>query len=125
MASCEVGGEADLGVAVAFEEFGEVVLVDEGVAGLEGGDFALVVIDADDGVSDLGEADSRDQADVTRANNCDLNGFAHGLRQMVLAGQCRQSSGFPAQAEIQPMCGGESGPKPGQAEESSRYELLP
>jgi hypothetical protein len=35
-------------------------------------------------VADLGEADSRDQADVTRANNCDLNGFAHDLRRTVL-----------------------------------------
>jgi hypothetical protein len=34
-------------------------------------------------VSDLGEADSRDQADVTRANDRDLNGFAHSLQRMV------------------------------------------
>ena len=76
----EVGGETDAGVAVTLEQLREVVLVDEGVAGLEGGDLALVVIDADHAVADLGEADGRDQADVTRTNNCDLNGFAHGLR---------------------------------------------
>jgi hypothetical protein len=38
-------------------------------------------------VADLGEADGRDQADVPRPNDCDLNGTAHGLRQM-LALQC-------------------------------------
>ena len=32
----EVGGEADLGVAVALEQLGEMVLMDEGVAGLRG-----------------------------------------------------------------------------------------
>jgi hypothetical protein len=34
-------------------------------------------------VADLGEADGGDQADVTRPNNRDLNGLAHGLRQML------------------------------------------
>jgi hypothetical protein len=65
--------------------------VDESVAGLEGGDFSLVVIDADHAVADLGEADSRDQADVTRANDRDLNSFAHGLRQLLPA-QCNACS---------------------------------
>ena len=32
----EVGGEADLGVAVALEQFGQVVLVDQGVAATAG-----------------------------------------------------------------------------------------
>ena len=68
-----------------------MVLVDEGVAGLECGYLALVVIDADDVVANLGETDGRDQTDVTRANNCDLNAFAHGLRQMVLL-QCNADS---------------------------------
>ena len=83
----EVCGEADAGVAEAFEEFGEVLLVDEGVAGLKGGDLALVVIDADDGVADLGETDGRDQADVTRPYHGDLNGLAHGIRHTSMM-QC-------------------------------------
>jgi hypothetical protein len=57
--------------------------VDEGVAGLESSDLLLVVIDTDHAVADLGEADGRDQADVARANDCDLNGIAHGLWQML------------------------------------------
>jgi len=60
----EVGGEADFGVAVALEEFREVILVDEGVASAESSDFALVVVDADDLVSHLSEADGGDQADI-------------------------------------------------------------
>jgi hypothetical protein len=42
-------------------------------------------------VSDLSEANGRDQADVTRANDRDLNGFAHGLRRMLPA-QCNACS---------------------------------
>ena len=42
-----------------------MVLVDEGVPALKGADFALVVIDADDAVTHLSEADGGHQADVT------------------------------------------------------------
>ena len=41
-----------------------MVLVDEGVPALEGGDFALVIVDADDIVAHLGKADGSDEADV-------------------------------------------------------------
>ncbi len=78
----EVGHEADLGVAVALEELGEVVLVDEGVAALEGGDFALVIVDADDVVAHLSKADGGDQADVPRSDYGNLNVFTHRLVSM-------------------------------------------
>ena len=121
----EVGGETDAGVAVTLEELREVVLVDEGVAGLEGCDLVFVVIDADDGVTDLGEADGGDQADITRANNGDLNGFAHVLRQMVLL-QCNADSLVDFRSKRKSnQDRRRSGPKPGQAEESRRYDLLP
>ena len=51
--------------------------VDEDVAGLKSRDFALVIVDTDDIVSDLRKADGRNQANVTRANNGDLDSFAH------------------------------------------------
>ena len=60
----EIGGKADLGISVALEKLGEVRLVDEGVTSTESGDFALVVVDADDVVSHLGEADGGDQANI-------------------------------------------------------------
>ena len=71
--------KADPCVAVAFQEFREVMLMDEGVSGLEGGDFALIDIDADDGLADLGEADGRNQADVTRPHHGDLNRLAQSV----------------------------------------------
>lgn len=61
----EIGGEADAGVAVAGEEIAEEKLVDLGIAGLEGGDFGLVVIDADDLMAHLREANGGDEADVS------------------------------------------------------------
>ncbi len=73
----QIGGEANLGVAMAFQQFGEVFLVDQSVSGLQGGDLALIVIDADDGVSHLSETDSRDKADVPRTYDCNLDGSAH------------------------------------------------
>jgi hypothetical protein len=54
-----------------------VFFVDEDVAGLKSGDFALVIVDTDDIMSDLRKADDRNQANVTRANNRDLDNFAH------------------------------------------------
>lgn len=71
----EIGGEADVGVAVAGEQVVEVKLVDLRVSGLEGGDFGLVVIDADDLVAHFREADGGDQAYVSGADDGDLNGI--------------------------------------------------
>jgi hypothetical protein len=75
----EVGGEADPASSVALEQLGEVSLVDKSVAGLEGGNLTLVIVDAYDIVADLGEANGRHQSYITGANNCNLYGFAHGL----------------------------------------------
>ena len=74
----EVGREADAGVAIAFQEGGKVVLMDQGVTGLKCGDFAFVVIDTDDIVSHLCEADGSDETDVSGANDSDLNSLTHG-----------------------------------------------
>jgi len=57
--------------------------VDQGVARLEGGNFAFVVIDTYDIVADLSEADGGDQTDVSRTNNSYLNGFAHGFGELT------------------------------------------
>jgi hypothetical protein len=51
--------------------------VDEGIARLEGGDFAFVVIYTDDAMPNLSEADCRYQAHVSRSDDCNLNWFAH------------------------------------------------
>src|SRR5258708_31388245 len=53
----EVGHEADVGVSVLLEEFGKIVLVDEGVASLERGNLALVIVDTADAVAHFGKAD--------------------------------------------------------------------
>jgi len=99
--------------------------VDEDVAGLKRGNLVLVVIDADDGVSDLGEADGGDQADVTRSNDCRFECFAHGLRQMVLL-QCNADSlvDFSVEAKSN-QDGAEDRSQTGAAEESEGYDLLP
>ncbi len=73
----EIGHEADFGVAIALQEFGEVVLVDEGVAGLKRGDFALVIVDADDVVTHLSEADGGDEADISRSDDGNFDVFTH------------------------------------------------
>ena len=75
----EVGGETDARVAIALEHLGKMLLVDQGVPGFERRDFALVIIDADDVVTNLSEAYGRDQADISRTNDCNLNSFAHGV----------------------------------------------
>lgn len=59
-----------------------MLLMDKGIARLEGGDLAFIVVDANDGMTDLCKADSRDQANISRANDRDLNGFAHVVRRM-------------------------------------------
>ena len=96
----EVGGEADFGVAVAFEEFGEVVLVDQGVAGLEGGDLSLVVIDTDHAVADLGEADGRDKADVLLNQRLQFGWDCSSYPADASLHKCNafESSGFSAEA---------------------------
>ncbi len=57
-----------------------MALVDEGVAGLEREDFALVVIDTYDVVANFGEADSGHQANIARANHRDLYRFGHDIQ---------------------------------------------
>ena len=42
--------------------------MDEGVAALESGDLALVVVDADDVVAHFSKTDGGDQADISRSD---------------------------------------------------------
>ena len=49
--------------------------MDEGVAALRGRDFALVIVDADDVVAHLSEADSGDQADIAGTDNGNIERF--------------------------------------------------
>jgi hypothetical protein len=60
----KVGHETDLVVAISLQQFGKVVLMDEGVASLKRGDLAFIIIDTDDIVAHLCETYCRDQADV-------------------------------------------------------------
>ncbi len=80
----EIGHEADLGVAVPFEQLGQVVLVDERVAGLQGGDFALIIIDTDDIVAHLGETDGCNQAYISGSDDGNFDVFVHSDAVLVL-----------------------------------------
>ena len=68
----KIGREADAAVAIPLHELGEVVLVDERIAGPQRGNLAFIVIHAQDVVSHFGETHRRHQAHITRANYCNL-----------------------------------------------------
>ena len=80
----KVGHEANPGVAVLLKELGKIVLVDEGVPALESGDFAFVVVDTDDVVADLGEADGSNQTDISRSDDGDFDVFTHSRDVLFL-----------------------------------------
>jgi hypothetical protein len=69
---------------VLLEEFREVVLVDEGVAGLESGNLSLVIIHADDIVAHFGKADGSDQTNISRPNYGNFDVFTHSAVVLFL-----------------------------------------
>jgi hypothetical protein len=64
---------------VAFDDRIETRLIDRHHAGLQPLDLSLVLVDARDDVSELGETHTRDQADVSRPNHHD----SHGSRYLL------------------------------------------
>ena len=75
-AFCRVGRELEApGREVALQQVVQPRLVDRRLAALEHLDLALVDVDAQHVVADLGEARARDQADVAGTEN----GETHGL----------------------------------------------
>ena len=53
----------------------DLCIIGSGYVGLEGIDFALVVIDADDVVADFGKARSADEADVSGTDDAEIHVF--------------------------------------------------
>ena len=80
----EISHEANFCVAILFQKLGEEVLVDERVSGLEGGDLALVVVDADDIVAYFSETDGSNQTDIPGPNNGNSDVFAHSADVLFL-----------------------------------------
>jgi hypothetical protein len=71
-------------VTVASKQLRKIVLMDEGVAALQGLDLSLIVIDAYDRVAHLCETDSGYQPDVSRTDDSNRNGFAHKCGEFFL-----------------------------------------
>ena len=71
-------------MSVLLEEFGKVNLVDERVACLESGDFALVVVNTDDMMAHFGKADGSDEANVSRPDNGNFDVFTHSALVLFL-----------------------------------------
>ncbi len=58
---------------IARDQRRQARLVDGNLATLEGRDLAGILVDADDLVSEIGEADAGHQAYVARTHHCDLH----------------------------------------------------
>ena len=58
----------------------QMIFVDGDLAVLQSRDFGCVVVDANHGVADLGEAHCRDQADISAADNRNIDWRIHWLR---------------------------------------------
>jgi hypothetical protein len=56
-----------------------MALVDQRIARLQCSDLTLIVVDANHGVANFGEAHGGDEADVSGAYDCDWDRFAHKL----------------------------------------------
>jgi hypothetical protein len=69
---------------VLLEEFGEIVLVDEGVAGLESGNLALVIVHTDDIVTHFGKTDCGNQTNISRPDYGNFDVFIHSAVVLFL-----------------------------------------
>jgi hypothetical protein len=71
----EVGGEGQApGAMVALDQLTEARLVDRDFAGLKAGDPTAVDVDADDGVAEIGQARTGNEADIAGTDHCKLHG---------------------------------------------------
>ena len=73
----QVSHEADFRVAVSLQKFRKMLLVNGGIATLKCGDLAFVVVDTDDLVAHLCEADRCDETDITRPDHRNFYSFCH------------------------------------------------
>ena len=67
----QIGGELQAFVAVALEQLGEKIFMDGHAARAQHGNLLLVVVDADDGMSDLREAHRSHQPYIARTHHRD------------------------------------------------------
>ena len=80
----EIGHEADFGVAVFLQEFGERVFVDERVASLKSGYLSLVIVHANDVVAHFCKTDGGYKSDISRSDDGNFDVFTHGALVLFL-----------------------------------------
>ena len=61
------------GLHIAFDQRIEPRFVDRHDSVVQAVDLALILVDADHVVAEIGEASARDEADIARANHCDFH----------------------------------------------------
>ncbi len=79
----QIGREANFLIPVALEKLRKEVLVDQSIAALQRGNFALIIVNTDHMVTHLCETNSSDEADVPGTYYSDRNFLAHSVSTVV------------------------------------------